>query len=173
MLHANTWLCDSDDVARLLIPVNSHEGRNHEWYSCEKHSKTHTWCEHIEAETKWSPISLRQFQMEFVIKIYILQFRFTGIFFQGSSLQQIKAWHRTGDKPLSEKMIVYFYWLHIYRQINHNLLAIMFDPFLRKKIPINLQIIRHIMPRYTVILISLFLNKIYNQQVSIYRPRYP
>ena len=66
----------------------------------------------IEAEIKWPPFSRRHFQMHFLewkvwisIKIsvkFVPEVRINNI----PALVQIMAWHRTGDKPLSEPRMV-------------------------------------------------------------------
>ena len=69
--------------------------------------------QHIEAETRWRPFSRRCFQMHFglnenawiSIKIS-LRFVSKGPINNIPALIQILAWHRPGDKPLSELLIV-------------------------------------------------------------------
>ena len=59
--------------------------------------------EHIEAETKWPPFSRRQF-LEWKTSLKYIP---NGPVNNYSSLVEMMAWRRSGDKPLSQPMIVY------------------------------------------------------------------
>ena len=67
---------------------------------------------HIEAETKWPPFRRRYFQTHFLnenVRISIkisLKFVPKGPINNIPALVQIMAWRRSGDKPLSEPMMV-------------------------------------------------------------------
>ena len=67
---------------------------------------------HIEAKTKWPPFSRRHFEMDFFnenawISIKIsLKFVLKGPINNIPALVQIMAWRQSGDKPLSEPMMV-------------------------------------------------------------------
>ena len=69
-------------------------------------------CWHIEAETKWPPLSIRHFQMHFlnenmwILIMISLNFVPEGPINSIPGLVQIMAWRRTGDKPLSETIMV-------------------------------------------------------------------
>ena len=71
-------------------------------------------CWHIEAETILTPFRRRQFQMYFLERIYKFRIRLhwnlfprvTLTIFQYWLMVQIMAWRRSGDKPLSEPMMV-------------------------------------------------------------------
>ena len=68
--------------------------------------------QHIEAETKWSPFSRRQFEMDFWNENAWISIKISLKFVPGGpmntfqSLVQILVWRRPGDKPLSEPMMV-------------------------------------------------------------------
>ena len=72
----------------------------------------HKLFKHIEAVTKWTPFRRRHSQTHFLnenVRISIkisLKFVPRGPINDIPALVQIMAWHRTGDKPLSETMIV-------------------------------------------------------------------
>ena len=67
--------------------------------------------QHIETETKWTSFSRRYFQMHFREWNCINSYLFLGFIPKGPinnipALDQIMAWRRPGDKPLSEPMMV-------------------------------------------------------------------
>ena len=72
------------------------------------------YCQHIEAETKWPPFRGRRFQMHFLdqkknvwISLMIsLKFVPNVPIKNCPALVQIMAWRRSGDKPLSEPIVV-------------------------------------------------------------------
>ena len=67
---------------------------------------------HSETDTRWPPCCRRHFQMHFLQRIiwvsYIFSLKYVPSCLTGnkSSLVPITAWSRTGDKPLSEPMMV-------------------------------------------------------------------
>ena len=75
------------------------------------HSQCHG-CWHIEAKTKWLPFHRQRFQMHCLnenVKIWIqisLKFVLKGLITIIPALVWIMAWHRPGNKPLSELMMV-------------------------------------------------------------------
>ena len=73
---------------------------------------THRTAFNIEAETIWTPFRRRHFHVHFrQWKLWYFDWIFTEICSQGPidnnpALVQIMAWRRSGDKPLSEPMMV-------------------------------------------------------------------
>ena len=80
------------------------------WSSLWLQTFYYTW--HIEAETKWPSISQWQFQMHFLEWNYInliktsLKLVARGPINNIPAMVQVMDWRRSGDKPLSEPMMI-------------------------------------------------------------------